>query len=111
MRLKDNFEGTELYTIENDGSLNGAYTNITINGQIFKETARRTSIGDTDRIAGEYSSSWEERDGRHSGTLKITLSPSGEYDFVWRDSNEKVYRGVGYIMNDSQISVSYWDVN
>ncbi len=112
MRLKDNFEGIELYTIENDGSLKGAYTNIRINGRVFNEIARRTSQSDNDRISGHYLSSWEEPDGTHNGTLIISRSPGGEYDFTWSDNRSEInpaFRGVGYIMNDDQISVSYWD--
>lgn len=116
----EGFYGIVLYDIEMDGCLNGVYTNMSdeCHGVIYNEIARKKKC-DKKEIAGIYDSQFFDLDNdRYFCKLEITRRRGTEiniYDFRWHDimdeENQTVnreYVGVGYQMNERQISVTYW---
>ncbi len=104
-------QGLILYTIEADDCLNGVYTNDghATPGTICNEIAkRRPGTGRGDRLEGIYECVFFENTVSHS--LLLTINKRGRtYEFTWGDPAAPNFEGIGYIMNDRQVVVRYWD--
>lgn len=104
--------GIVLYDIELDGCLNGVYTNDGpgVQGVIYNEVARKKKTMPTG-IAGDYDCFYFDiSNARHDVDLTITPGPTRTFDFLWAENSKPIFCGVGYLMNERQIAVRYWDV-
>ena len=104
------FWGTMLYDIIEDGCLSGVWTNThTEPKRVMNEIARKKKSEEKDPIAGEYYVSWmEEKGGPVSGTLKVE-SKITHYAFEWIVSGKTSFRGVGLLIGDKRLAVTYWE--
>jgi hypothetical protein len=102
--------GIVLFDILGDGCLNGVWTNThTESKKVMNEIARKKKGDEKDRIAGEYYVSWiEEKGGPVSGTLKVE-SRITHYSFEWIVSGKIFFAGVGLLIQENKLAVTYWD--
>ena len=102
--------GMILYDIIGDGCMNGVWTNThTETKKIMNEIARKKKGAEKDPIAGEYYVSWiEEKGGPVSGILRVE-SKITYYAFEWIVSGKTSFRGVGTLLGDDRLAVTYWD--
>lgn len=107
--------GIVLYNIERDGNLNGVYTNNLIpNSFIFTETARRrfSDPFDNDRNRRYDFFYFDTNNNQQNGILTMSIDNNNIYNVDWvldGDLNP-TFRGQGFLMNDRQIAISYWNV-
>ncbi|MBN8697690.1 MAG: hypothetical protein J0L87_14255 [Bacteroidetes bacterium] len=109
----NNDTGIVLYTIEQDGCLNGIYTNESCDGEIFNEIARKDNPSEGKDIIGSYNCFYfENKNNRVNAKLTISLRKSKKrtYDFSWNVDNKILFKGIGYKTSDKQIVVHYWDI-
>jgi len=104
--------GIVLYDIELGECLNGVWTNQHNKGEIRNEIAKRTKPSEKnkdDEIAGVYKSSYIEIDNKiYLGDLTVEVE-QGVYSFSWAyEDGNKLFFGIGYRMNEHQITVYYW---
>jgi len=99
-----------LYDIIEDGCLVGVWTNThTESKKVLNEIARKKKGDDKDPVAGEYYVSWiEEKGGPVSGTLKVE-SKITYYSFEWIVSGKTSFKGVGILMGEKKLAVTYWE--
>lgn len=104
------FQGVVVYTIENDGCLNGVYANTQtptpheVFNEIAKLTTPRTS---EDRLTGNYRVSWISDSEIVTGTLEIRRLERF-YDVRWFvGNNNLVFTGIGFITGPHQFTVAY----
>jgi len=102
--------GMMIYDIIEDGCLSGTWTNThTECKKVMNEIARKKKNDGKDSIAGEYYVSWiEEKGGPVSGTLKVE-SKITHYSFEWVVSGKTSFRGVGILMGENKLTVTYWE--
>jgi len=102
--------GMILYEMTGDGTLNGLWTNtFTGSKKVMSEIARKKGEGNRQEIPGEYYVSWiEDRGGPVSGTLKIEAR-GNHYYLEWIISGKLSYKGVGMLLAERQLAVTYWD--
>lgn len=102
--------GLVLYDIELDGCLNGVYTNDHAAGLIYNEIARRRPDSPDGDLSGIYDCFYfDENNSRNNAVL--TISRIGRtYHLEWRTDSRIIFNGVGYIMNEKQLVVHYWDL-
>lgn len=107
------FNGVILYDKGLDGCLNGVYTNVPANGEIWNEIVKRKDGTSSTDIAGDYHCQYFEinaiNNPARQGSLNISLrlNQTNIYDFKWI-IDEDIFTGVGYRMNEKQIVVNYW---
>ena len=102
--------GMMVYDIIEDGCLMGVWTNThTESKKVLHEIARRKKGNEKDPVAGEYYVSWiEEKGGPVSGTLKVEAKIT-HYSFEWIVSGKTSFKGVGIMMGEKRLAVTYWD--
>ena len=102
--------GMMLYDIIEEGCLSGVWTNThTELKKIMTEIARKKKADSKDTIAGEYYVSWiDEKGGPISGTLKVEAKIT-HYAFEWIVSGKTFFRGVGMLMGEKRLAVTYWE--
>ena len=102
--------GMMLYDIIEEGCLSGVWTNThTELKKIMTEIARKKKADSKDTIAGEYYVSWiDEKGGPISGTLKVEAKIA-HYAFEWIVSGKTFFRGVGMLMGEKRLAVTYWE--
>ena len=75
----------------------------------MNEIARKKMSPGKDPIAGEYYVSWiEEKGGPVTGTLRIE-SRITHYSFEWVVSGKTSFKGVGILMGEKRLAVTYWE--
>jgi hypothetical protein len=103
--------GTALYTIELGGCLTGVYTYNNCDGVILNEIAKRYTPVRKDGLSGNYNSVYFDTDNNSiKAILKIAIVKGKKrtYGFTWK-TKRNTYKGVGYKMNEKQVSVQYWE--
>ena len=111
--MKEQFFGIVVYSICEDGCLNGLWTNIgdektsDKRGQIWNEIAKKND--DTLGLAGKYTDTYiGDSNDPHIGTLEIKQpDETNYYELDWLDSDKKIFKGKGFKF-DKQLIVSYW---
>jgi hypothetical protein len=115
--VKKQFEketyGIEVYSIEDDGCLNGLWTNITNKGEVSNEIAKKTD-GSKNSILGLYDVVHIECDNKmYNGKLKIEKYTDAANDktfkVTWYFNNILNFEGIGFVIG-KQFVVSYWNV-
>lgn len=104
--------GIVLYNIEADGCLNGVYTNEWSDGEIFNEIARMKLPNVNNAIVGIYDCVYfDQKNVRENADLRISLikGKNKTFEFVWEIKGKIVFEGIGYLMNEKQLSVQYWE--
>ena len=75
----------------------------------MSEIARKKGDANKQEIPGEYYVSWiEDRGGPVSGTLKIEAQ-GNYYNMEWVVSGKLSYKGVGMLVAEKRLAVTYWD--
>jgi len=100
--------GVILYTIGSDGCLNGLYANKGAKGEVFNEVAKK--ITDMSTIEGKYECFYFEEGAGVPCNLLIDRNSDGYFEMIWSIGTKPIFKGVGYLMNSTQIVVNYWDV-
>ena len=111
-------KGIVLYNIELDNCLNGVWTNEINDGKIRNEIAKKLKEADN-IIEGAYTSVFIDIDNElYTCRLEISLNGTrGTYTFKWDNIQHKCnstsakYEGIGYMVNEKQIAVHYWQTN
>jgi hypothetical protein len=103
--------GIALYSLEDDGCLNGVFTNDELDGEINNEIAKlHTELGEDDDLCGIYHCFFFDRpELRNNCELTIDLVPGKEqtYSFTWESEGSVIFSGIGYRMNEKQVVVHY----
>ena len=110
--------GIVLYDIQLNGNLNGVFTNIPADGNIFTETAILKMPLPPDNYCGIYDCFYFDRQSmnqpiqRNDVELKISCSRHrGTYSFLWTNLNgNAIFEGTGFLMNERQFAVNYFPV-
>ncbi len=108
------FFGIVLYNIERDGNLNGVFTNIRIpSARIFTETARRRidDPGDSDNSQRYDFFYFDSNNNQETGILTIAVDNNNIFNATWVLNGvvQPIFRGRGFLMNERQIAISYWE--
>lgn len=107
-------KGIVLYNIERDDNLNGVYTNNrTLNSEIFTETARLIkpiTFEEETEIQNYQCFYFDAESNRVNCTLTFRIT-NGLYQATWRllGEDNPIFIGEGFLMNDRQIAISYWN--
>ena len=102
-------KGIICYQIEQDGCLNGVFSNEIIDGHIYNETANKIT-DNFDELIGDYNCYYFNDGSSHSNVkLKIRLKEGKRktYKVKWESENKTVYKGTGYILNEKQFVVQF----
>lgn len=106
--MKD-FFGIVIYSIEDDGCLNGLWTTIANNGEISNEIAKKKN-GENTCLTGDYIVTFIEHDNPlliSQGSLLIKSGRNKLYELEWTiDNKTNKFFGKGFIIG-KQLIVSY----
>jgi hypothetical protein len=109
MENLNNFFGVVVYSIADDGCLNGLWTNIANDGKIMNEIAKKSDTKIS--LDGEYNVTYIEVDKQsYNGILKIDLIKDTEntyYQLNWIFTDKTKFLGKGFKIG-KQLIVSYW---
>ena len=112
--MKKKIRGIVKFQIQNNGILDGIYTNNALNGRVLNETVIKSRV--SPGLIGTYDCTYQDHDViTYHGELKIDLQNGSTTNFKlsWdiidhiNNNNHFYFSGDGFLFSASELIVSY----